>query len=76
MPQMSGAELAATVKEKWPELPFVVATGYAELDPGQGQSLPRLSKPFNEAQLKEAIERVFRPRTVITFPKDRSAPSS
>jgi PAS domain S-box-containing protein len=55
MPRMTGADLAKAVKEKWPDIPIVIATGYAELPPGYHSDLVRLSKPFGEDQLAEAI---------------------
>lgn len=55
MPQMSGSQLAAAIQERWPDLPVVLATGYAELPPDGNQSLPRISKPFSQADLALAI---------------------
>ena len=34
MPQMTGAELIAEIKSRWPKLPVILATGFAELPPG------------------------------------------
>ena len=31
MPGMTGSELAAAVRSQWPDLPIIIATGYAEL---------------------------------------------
>jgi CheY-like chemotaxis protein len=47
MPKMTGAELAGSIHERWPSLPVVLATGYAELPSGEGGKLPKLSKPFS-----------------------------
>ncbi|EJT06126.1 PAS domain-containing sensor histidine kinase [Rhizobium sp. CCGE 510] len=59
MPRMTGAELAEAIREEWPEMPIILATGYAELPEGTGiGNLPRLGKPFSQAQLAEAISRV------------------
>jgi len=57
MPGMTGAELASTIRTKRPELPIILATGYAELAPGEGTGLPRLAKPFSQQDLAEAIAR-------------------
>ncbi|WP_454856161.1 PAS domain S-box protein [Rhizobium binxianense] len=59
MPRMTGAQLADAIRGEWPELPIILATGYAEIpaDPGS-VDLPRLSKPFSQAQLADAIGRV------------------
>ncbi len=53
MPGMTGAELAAAIRAEWPGLPVVLATGYAETP--RGVALPRLSKPFGQAELAERI---------------------
>ena len=59
MPRMTGAELAEVIREEWPEMPIILATGYAELPEGtQIANLPRLGKPFSQAQLADAISRV------------------
>jgi len=55
MPQMNGAELAREVLTIRPGLPIVVATGYADLPPGAGIDLPRLSKPYSQQQLASQI---------------------
>jgi PAS domain S-box-containing protein len=55
MPKMTGARLAEVVQERWPDMPVLIATGYAELPNGVGKRLPKLSKPFSQAQLQEAI---------------------
>jgi len=59
MPRMTGAQLAQAIRDEWPEMPIILATGYAELPEGAGvTNLPRLGKPFSQAQLAEAISRV------------------
>ncbi|MBB4576500.1 PAS domain-containing sensor histidine kinase [Rhizobium lentis] len=58
MPRMTGAQLAEAIRSEWPEMPIILATGYAELPDGVGANLPRLGKPFSQAQLAEAISRV------------------
>ena len=58
MPQMNGLQLADAIKKEWPELPVLIATGFAEMEPGAGPSLPKLAKPFTEAELAKELERV------------------
>ncbi|PDT04797.1 hybrid sensor histidine kinase/response regulator [Rhizobium chutanense] len=59
MPRMTGAQLAKAIRDEWPEMPIILATGYAELPEGTGiPNLPRLGKPFSQAQLAEAISRI------------------
>ncbi|MBY2924626.1 PAS domain S-box protein [Rhizobium leguminosarum] len=59
MPRMTGAQLAEAIRKDWPDMPIILATGYAEIPEGAGiANLPRLGKPFSQAQLAEAISRV------------------
>jgi CheY-like chemotaxis protein/two-component sensor histidine kinase len=63
MPQMTGAQLAGQVRKRWPDLPVIMATGYADLPPGTEPDLPRLAKPYSQAALADAVTRsVTRPR--------------
>jgi CheY-like chemotaxis protein len=55
MPRMSGTELARAIRAKWPTLPIIIATGYAELPAGSELKLPRLGKPFAQADLRRMI---------------------
>jgi len=57
MPEMTGSELANLVRSEKAHLPIILATGYAELAPGEGEGLPRLAKPFSQHDLIEAIAR-------------------
>lgn len=54
MPKMTGVQLAEAVQALLPDLPILVATGYAELP--ANVNLPRLSKPFDQAALARAID--------------------
>ena len=51
MPRMTGMQLAKAVREMRPELPILLATGYAELPPGSDLDLPRIGKPYLQEQL-------------------------
>jgi CheY-like chemotaxis protein len=59
MPNMSGVQLIAAIREKWPGLPVILATGYAELPPGAVKDLQKLGKPFSENDLAGAIAKLF-----------------
>ena len=61
MPNMSGSDLAAAIRSEWPELPIILATGFAELPPEADKSLPTLSKPFRQHQLADVIARTVAP---------------
>jgi PAS domain S-box-containing protein len=55
MPGMTGGQLATAIHDKWPALPVILATGYAELPPGVASDLPRLNKPFSQKALAAAL---------------------
>ncbi len=55
MPQMDGAQLAQEISNLRPDLPIILATGYAERLEGFATKLPRLSKPFTQLNLVEII---------------------
>ena len=55
MPRMTGAQLAVEIMQRWPATSIILATGYAELPEGENLRLPRLNKPFSEADLSAAI---------------------
>jgi CheY-like chemotaxis protein/two-component sensor histidine kinase len=59
MPKMTGLQLADAIQKEWPDLPVVIATGFAEMGPEAGSRLPKLSKPFTEAELAEALARII-----------------
>ncbi len=62
MPKMTGVELANAVKNEWPDIPVLLATGYAERVPGDDIGLPKVTKPFMQRDLAEAIVRISPPR--------------
>jgi len=55
MPRMTGAELVGAVKAQRPELPIVLASGYAELNSDLPPTVARLTKPFGLQELERAI---------------------
>ena len=57
MPGTCGAELAGIIHDRWPGLPILVVSGYAEAH-GLPPSLPLLNKPFREAELADALARL------------------
>ncbi|MBN2972534.1 PAS domain S-box protein [Roseomonas aeriglobus] len=54
MTGMSGAQLARTLKHSRPDLPVLIVSGYAEED-GIDDDLPRLAKPFRNAELAASL---------------------
>lgn len=59
MPGTTGLQLAKMIREDKPDLPILLATGYAEIDPSAGIQLPRIGKPFLQNDLKLAIDKVM-----------------
>ncbi|UHD47676.1 ATP-binding protein [Aureimonas altamirensis] len=56
MPRMNGAQLARAARKLRPDLPIILATGYAELPSDNEIDLPRLGKPYDQKQLEAQIE--------------------
>ena len=60
MPGMNGAELAAICAKKWPQLPILFATGYADLSALSGVSEERIvQKPFRGGELQRKVGRLL-----------------
>lgn len=66
MPGMTGMELAGLIREAWPDLPVLLATGYADLPEGGVTDLPRLAKPYRQEELATQIAHLL----------DRAPPSN
>jgi PAS domain S-box-containing protein len=60
MPHMTGLQLANAIKKEWPKLPVIIATGFAEMEPGAESRQPKLAKPFSQTELARELERVVR----------------
>jgi PAS domain S-box-containing protein len=58
MPQMTGGQLIREVTQRWPHLPIILATGYAEIPEGLTRGVKRLNKPFWQSDLEKAIAEV------------------
>lgn len=56
MPKMTGRDLAIAVARERPGLPVILATGYAELPPGEKIDAKVLPKPFGLAELARALK--------------------
>lgn len=59
MPRMTGAQLVLRLRERWPRLPVIMATGYAELPMGTQLEIPRLAKPYSQVTLAEIVHRTL-----------------
>ena len=59
MPGMNGAELALEVRARKPGVPILIVSGYAEAN-GIAPDLPRLTKPFRNADLAQSLASLAR----------------
>ncbi|KQV65156.1 PAS domain-containing sensor histidine kinase [Rhizobium sp. Root1220] len=60
MPGMNGSELAEKIRQQFPRIPIILATGYAELPAGADPDVLRLPKPFSQSQLTSALRQAVR----------------
>lgn len=58
MPGMNGGELAKAVRALRPDMPILVASGYADLPNGFDLPVARLAKPYTQEQLAFEINKV------------------
>ncbi|MCA0304532.1 MAG: response regulator [Proteobacteria bacterium] len=63
LPGMSGDELAAEVRRRFPRLPVVIASGYGRTG-GEPDGVPFISKPYSAVDLQQALDHAA--RTVTT----------
>ena len=61
MPGMNGLDLANAIRGNAPELPIILATGYAEARQSIDLTFPRLPKPYTQEQLAEILDAVSKP---------------
>lgn len=59
MPKMNGGQFAIAARKLQPELPILLATGYADLPAGSEIALPRLSKPYDQKLLQREISKLM-----------------
>jgi signal transduction histidine kinase/CheY-like chemotaxis protein len=69
MPRMDGAELARRIHETHPSLPVLIITGYTGVSDAT-LNLPRLAKPFGQAEIAAALAALFvKDEKVVRFPR-------
>ncbi|WP_082145156.1 ATP-binding protein [Microvirga massiliensis] len=75
MPGMSGADLLREAHRLRPELPALLMTGYTNLVQGPAVGLPRLAKPFRQADFAARIAELIDARrlrdNVVPIPEAR-----
>src|SRR5262245_31431923 len=62
MPKMTGTELAKVIRSEWPDIPVLLATGYADMAKRDDIGVPKLTKPFFQRDLSAAILGMNPPR--------------
>jgi signal transduction histidine kinase len=70
MPGMTGSELARQIRQHWPSLPIILATGYAELPNGEDPGLPRLAKPYLQSELAAQVTKALAGTAANVIPLD------
>ena len=58
MPQMSGTQLGKIIRKDWPTIAILLATGYADRVPGEDIGLPKITKPYLQRDLANAIGQI------------------
>jgi signal transduction histidine kinase/ActR/RegA family two-component response regulator len=67
MPGMTGTQLAGRLRERFPELPIILATGYAELpEDAKVVEVIKLTKPYTRQQVAAAIHTAVQNRRAAT----------
>jgi PAS domain S-box-containing protein len=62
MPGISGIELARRLRERWPDLPVLLASGYSEdVLKGEARLYELVRKPYGRVSLGYALSRLVRP---------------
>lgn len=60
MPNMTGLQLAHNIRASWPDTRILLASGYSEVPPQAEVAIPRMSKPFDQRTLSQAIAQAVR----------------
>jgi signal transduction histidine kinase len=73
MPGMTGTELAKHIRDLRPDLPIILATGYAEVPGNIITGMPRLDKPYRIDKLASMIAAVTGQRRLDDTPATAAA---
>ena len=77
---MDGLGLAHAVRERWPEMPLLLVTGYHQLAEQAGRQFVLMRKPFDLSDLSRATNRAMnaaqrgRDSNVVSLPSRRAGP--
>ncbi|WP_196262769.1 response regulator [Microvirga terrestris] len=57
---MDGLDLARIARERWPDIPILLATGYSgSVERAAREGFPSLSKPYHPAELERELRRLL-----------------
>ena len=73
MPRMDGAALARRLAETRPDIPILLITGYTG-STDDVPHLPRLAKPFGQAEIADALAALFADGNVVRLPVGARSP--
>jgi signal transduction histidine kinase len=73
MPVMTGTKLIGIVRQHWPWIPVILASGYADLMNTDDLPPQRLTKPFNQAELARCIATVLDEKKIVPIEAARRA---
>ncbi|NLS18587.1 response regulator [Rhizobium sp. P40RR-XXII] len=59
MPGMTGGELARAVRDRFPTLPIVLASGYVDFPSGVELEVARLAKPYSQDELAHMLSKIL-----------------
>jgi CheY-like chemotaxis protein len=76
MPGMTGAALAKRLKQRHPNLPVLMITGYANLSDADADSVPRLAKPFAQNELTAILVEMFAQGRQDSEPEGATKPAT
>jgi len=69
MPGTTGIVLVNKIREFWPGLPVILATGYADLPDAEIAGVPRLSKPYRLSTLSSVLAEVCGEKAMVARPR-------
>lgn len=78
LPGMSGTELLRHIKERWPEIPVLIATAYGEIEQAvqaiKAGAEHYLTKPVDEGELVAIIRQALSCRGLTILPRRQDLP--
>jgi signal transduction histidine kinase len=73
MPNMTGLELAGVIREQWPWIPVILASGFADLMNTADIPFRRLAKPYHQSELASCIVAVLEEQKIVPIDAARRA---